>query len=229
MKILEISDRGIKLLEDGDIINQIIFYKNEDIPSEVKELLSIYETKDVVNLKILIDLDQHLVNEIKDVIKYTGWKLKASKEITKLSKYILTLIVLIQLFVGAFIFFKISELEKQLLNLSKENIQKKNILKKSNKNLVKSTEEIIEIINFKKSKINNILIFFSEVSKQSEVKFQKIEFLENKIKINGSGKELKNISEFRKYILSNPKIKKSIFDFIKKEGDRLYFLIELEM
>ncbi|MGL4867168.1 MAG: hypothetical protein ACRCZO_15280 [Cetobacterium sp.] len=229
MKILEISDRGIKLIEDGDIINQIIFYKNEDIPSEVKELLSIYETKDVVILKILIDLDQHLVSEIKDIIKYVGWKIKDSKEITKLSKHIFIFIILIQLFVGAFIFFKVFELEKQVLNLSKENIQKRDILKELNKNTVKSTEEILEIINFKKSEINNFLIFFSEISKHSEVKFQRIEFLENKIKINGSGEEFKNISEFRKYILSNPKIKKSIFDFIKKEGERLYFLIELEI
>ncbi|MGL4976503.1 MAG: hypothetical protein ACRC5G_00620, partial [Cetobacterium sp.] len=192
-------------------------------------LLSIYETKDVVILKILIDLDQHLVSEIKDIIKYVGWKIKDSKEITKLSKHIFMFIILIQLFVGGFIFFKVLKLEKQILNLNKENIRKRNTLKELNQNLVKSGEEIQEIKIFKKSEINDLLIFFSEVSKQSEVKFQKIEFLENKIKINGSGEELKNISEFRKYILSNPKIKKSIFDFIKKEGERLYFLIELEI
>ncbi|MGL4988359.1 MAG: hypothetical protein ACRCYT_07420, partial [Cetobacterium sp.] len=175
------------------------------------------------------DLDQHLVSEIKDIIKYVGWKIKDSKEITKLSKHIFMFIILIQLFVGGFIFFKVLKLEKQILNLNKENIRKRNTLKELNQNLVKSGEEIQEIKIFKKSEINDLLIFFSEVSKQSEVKFQKIEFLENKIKINGSGEELKNISEFRKYILSNPKIKKSIFDFIKKEGERLYFLIELEI
>ena len=57
MKILEISDRGIKLLEDGEIINQGLFQTEEDIPREIDELLSIYEASDEIILKIKIALD----------------------------------------------------------------------------------------------------------------------------------------------------------------------------
>ncbi|MGL5981856.1 MAG: hypothetical protein ACRCZR_00895, partial [Cetobacterium sp.] len=76
MKILEISDRGIKLSEDGEVINQILFNEYEDIPFEVKELLSIYEELDEVVLNILIELDEDLIEEIENSIVTMGWRLK---------------------------------------------------------------------------------------------------------------------------------------------------------
>lgn len=69
----------------------------------------------------------------------------------------------------------------------------------------------------------------SKACRQSEVSLEKIEFLENKLILNGTGKSIESIFKLKKYLSMDRKIVESKFDFIKKEGEILYFLMELEI
>lgn len=117
MKVLEINDRGIKLLEDGEIINQGLFQNEEDIPREIKELLSIYEVSDEVTLKIKIVLDNEIILQIKDVISEKGWSLKEPEVITKKIKVLLSIIIIIEFIFGLSIYLKNYKLDTENLNL----------------------------------------------------------------------------------------------------------------
>ncbi|MGL5520663.1 MAG: hypothetical protein ACRDA2_01225, partial [Cetobacterium sp.] len=106
MKILEINDRGIKLLEDGEIINQGLFQYEEDIPREINELLSIYEVADEVTLKIKIVLDNEIVLKIREIISEKGWDLKEPKVIGKKIKVLLSTIIAIEFIFSLVIYLK---------------------------------------------------------------------------------------------------------------------------
>ncbi|MGL5777661.1 hypothetical protein, partial [Cetobacterium sp.] len=86
-----------------------------------------------------------------------------------------------------------------------------------------------EELKFKKTKIGDNLVFLSKACKKSDVNLGKIEFLENKIVLNGTGKNINNIFKLKKYLSIDKKIIETKFDFIKKEGEILYFLMELEI
>ncbi|MGL4998287.1 MAG: hypothetical protein ACRC5T_04900 [Cetobacterium sp.] len=229
MKILEISDRGIKLSEDGEVINQILFNEYEDIPFEVKELLSIYEELDEVTLNISIDLSEDIIQEVKESIINMGWKLKNSKKISKNFKYLFITIFLIQVLVGSIILFKTKKLEAEILNFKKNNLEYKNKINTLENSIIKLDEELVSEVTFQKSEASIFLIFISEVSKKNEMKFESIKFLKNKIILNGHTIKGEKISNFKKDISSHTKIKNTVFDFIKKEGEIIYFLIELEI
>ncbi|MGL5962795.1 MAG: hypothetical protein ACRC0F_05095 [Cetobacterium sp.] len=229
MKILEISDRGIKLSEDGEVINQILFNEYEDIPFEVKELLSIYEELDEVVLNILIELDEDLIEEIENSIVTMGWRLKNLKKISKTFKYVFVGMFLIQFLIGGVLFFKIQKLEKRVFDLKKENLEYKNNINVLDSSTIELDKDIIEPKFFEKSEVSSFLIFISEVSKKNKIKFEKIEFLKDKIILNGHTIEREKISTFKRDIASHIKIKTTKFDFIKKEGEITYFLIELEI
>lgn len=229
MKILEISDRGIKLSEDGEIINQILYNEFEDIPFEVKELLSIYEELDEITLNILMELDEELIKEIKQIINDLGWKIKNSKKISKTLKFLFIGIFIIEFIIGIFLFFKIQNLENKIFNLKKENLEYKKNINILDDSIIKLDEKLVTPYFLKKSKVSNFLIFISEISKKNSVKLEKIEFLKEKIILNGYTTENKKFSNFLKGISSHLEIKNTIFDFIKKEGEIVYFLIELEI
>ncbi|MHA4988309.1 hypothetical protein [Cetobacterium somerae] len=228
MKILEINDRGIKLLEDGEIINQGLFQNEEDIPREIKELLSIYEVSDEVILKIKIVLDNEIILQIKDVISEKGWSLKEPKVIGKKIKILSIIIITIEFIFGLVIYLKNYKLDIENLNLKKEIISYRKDLKELDIKLSQISLDEDEELKFKKTKIGDSLVFLSKACKKCDVNLEKIEFLENKIILNGTGKNINSIFKLKKYLSMDKKIIESKFDFIKKEGEILYFLMELE-
>lgn len=228
MKILEINDRGIKLLEDGEIINQGLFQDEEDIPREIKELLSIYEVSDEVTLKIKIVLDNEIIFQIKDVISKKGWSLKESEVITKKIKVLLSIIMTIEFIFGLSIYLKNYKLDTENLNLKEEIISYRKNLKELDIKLSEISLDEDEELKFKKIKIGDSLVFLSKACKKCDVNLEKIEFLENKIILSGTGKNINSIFKLKKYLSMDKKIIESKFDFIKKEGEILYFLMELE-
>ena len=229
MKILEINDRGIKLLEDGEIINQGLFQNEEDIPREIKELLSIYEVSDEVILKIKIVLDNEIILQIKDVISEKGWSLKEPKVIRKKIKVLLSIIITIEFIFGLSIYLKNYKLDTENLNLKKEIISYRKDLKELDIKLSQIFLDEDEELKFKKTKIGDSLVFLSKACKKCDVNLEKIEFLENKIILSGTGKNINSIFKLKKYLSMDKKIIESKFDFIKKEGEILYFLMELEI
>ncbi|WP_281699882.1 hypothetical protein [Cetobacterium somerae] len=228
MKILEINDRGIKLLEDGEIINQGLFQNEEDIPREIKELLSIYEVSDEVTLKIKIVLDNEIILQIKDVISEKGWSLKEPEVITKKIKVLLSIIMTIEFIFGLSIYLKNYKLDTENFNLKKEIVSYRKNLKELDIKLSEISLDEDEGLKFKKIKIGDSLVFLSKACKKCDVNLEKIEFLENKIILNGTGKNINSIFKLKKYLSMDKKIIESKFDFIKKEGEILYFLMELE-
>jgi|GEM_PF-2906983 len=228
MKILEINDRGIKLLEDGEIINQGLFQTEEDIPREIKELLSIYEVSDEVTLKIKIVLDNEIILQIKDVISEKGWSLKEPEVITKKIKVLLSIIMTIEFIFGLSVYLKNYKLDTENFNLKKEIVSYRKNLKELDIKLSEISLDEDEGLKFKKIKIGNSLVFLSKACKKCDVNLEKIEFLENKIILNGTGKNINSIFKLKKYLSMDKKIIESKFDFIKKEGEILYFLMELE-
>lgn len=229
MKILEISDRGIKLSEDGEIINQGLFQNEEDIPREINELLSIYEVADEVILKIKIVLDNEIILQIKEIINKNGWLLKEPKIIGKKIKIVLLTILTIEFIFGLAIYLRNYKLDIENLNLKKEIISHKKSLKELDIKISQISLDEDEELKFKKTKIGDSLVFLSKACKKSDVNLEKIEFLENKIILNGTGKNINNIFKLKKYLLMDKKIIESKFDFIKKEGEIVYFLMELEI
>lgn len=228
MKILEINDRGIKLLEDGEIINQGLFQNEEDIPREIKELLSIYEVSDEVTLKIKIVLDNEIILQIKDVISEKGWSLKEPEVITKKIKVLLSIIMTIEFIFGLSVYLKNYKLDTENFNLKKEIVSYRKNLKELDIKLSEISLDGDEGLKFKKTKIGDSLVFLSKACKKCDVNLEKIEFLENKIILNGTGKNINSIFKLKKYLSMDKKIIESKFDFIKKEGEILYFLMELE-
>lgn len=228
MKILEINDRGIKLLEDGEIINQGLFQNEEDIPREIKELLSIYEVSDEVTLKIKIVLDNEIILQIKDVISEKGWSLKEPEVITKKIKVLLSIIMTIEFIFGLSVYLKNYKLDTENFNLKKERVSYRKNLKELDIKLSEISLDEDEGLKFKKIKIGDSLVFLSKACKKCDVNLEKIEFLENKIILNGTGKNINSIFKLKKYLSMDKKIIESKFDFIKKEGEILYFLMELE-
>lgn len=228
MKILEINDRGIKLLEDGEIINQGLFQNEEDIPREIKELLSIYEVSDEVTLKIKIVLDNEIILQIKDVISEKGWSLKEPEVITKKIKVLLSIIMTIEFIFGLSVYLKNYKLDTENFNLKKEIVSYRKNLKELDIKLSEISLDEDEELKFKKIKIGDSLVFLSKACKKCDVNLEKIEFLENKIILNGTGKNINSIFKLKKYLSMDKKIIESKFDFIKKEGEILYFLMELE-
>ncbi|MGL5579813.1 MAG: hypothetical protein ACRDCE_02410 [Cetobacterium sp.] len=229
MKILEINDRGIKLLEDGEIINQGLFQYEEDIPREINELLSIYEVADEVTLKIKIVLDNEIVLKIREIISEKGWDLKEPKVIGKKIKVLLSTIIAIEFIFSLVIYLKNYKLDEENLNLKKEIISYRKNLKELDIKLTEISLDEDEELKFKKTKIGDNLVFLSKACKKSDVNLGKIEFLENKIVLNGTGKNINNIFKLKKYLSIDKKIIETKFDFIKKEGEILYFLMELEI
>lgn len=228
MKILEINDRGIKLLEDGEIINQGLFQNEEDIPREIKELLSIYEVSDEVTLKIKIVLDNEIILQIKDVISEKGWSLKEPEVITKKIKVLLSIIMTIEFIFGLSVYLKNYKLDTENFNLKKEIVSYRKNLKELDIKLSEISLDEDEGLKFKKIKIGDSLVFLSKACKKCDINLEKIEFLENKIILNGTGKNINSIFKLKKYLSMDKKIIESKFDFIKKEGEILYFLMELE-
>lgn len=229
MKTIDISDRGIKIIEDGEIINQGLFNEEKDIPQEIRELLSIYENSDTVILKIQINIDEETLYKIKNIIKECNWTLKEKKTINKKLLIVFSFIIFLELLTSGMIFFKIFKIEKEKPILKKEILNYRKNISQINEEINKVEDSKKETKDyFIKSDVSKYLIFLSEVCKISNIYLEKIEFRDNRIFLTGYGNEIENIFNLKKYTLREGKILKSKYDFIKKEGEILYFLMELE-
>ena len=119
--------------------------------------------------------------------------------------------------------------ENKVLEIIKRYPNKNIIVSSFSHNLLKNLKELDiklseisldedEELKFKKTKIGDSLVFLSKACKKCDVNLEKIEFLEN----------INSIFKLKKYLSMDKKIIESKFDFIKKEGEILYFLMELE-
>lgn len=231
MKIIDISERGIKILEDGEIINQGLFEEEEDIPQEIKELLSIYENIDTVILNIHMDIKEEIKNEIKIIIKDCGWKIKENKNLnlSKKTKIFIIIIFICELIFSGIIFIKKFQIEKGNRNLKSEIISYKKSVSQINESLEVYREPDEVKVIFKKVEITKYLIYLSEICRKYNIYLEKIEFKENKIFVNGYSNKIENIFNLKTYALADSQLLESKFDYIKKEGEVLYFLMELEI
>lgn len=229
MKTIVINERGIRILEDGEIINQGLFSEEKDIPQELKELLSIYENSEVVTLKIQMDMEKENEKRVKEIIKECGWSLKERKVLDKKIIKIIVVIFFCEIFLGGTVFFKKYLLKKQNQNLKIESSDYKKraiLLDRELKELDKIEEGEI---SFKKSEIAEYLFSISELCKKSDIYLEKIEIREKRIYLSGYGNRIENIFNLKRYSLMDGQVSESKFDFIKKEGELLYFLMELEI
>lgn len=229
MKTIVINERGIRILEDGEIINQGLFSEEKDIPQELKELLSIYENSEVVTLKIQMDMEKENEKRVKEIIKECGWSLKERKVLDKKIIKIIVVIFFCEIFLGGTVFFKKYLLKKQNQNLKIESSDYKKraiLLDREFKELDKIEEGEI---SFKKSGIAEYLFSISELCKKSDIYLEKIEIREKRIYLSGYGDRIENIFNLKRYSLMDGQVSESKFDFIKKEGELLYFLMELEI
>lgn len=229
MKTVVINERGIRILEDGEIINQGLFSEEKDIPQELKELLSIYENSEVVTLKIQMDMEKENEKRVKEIIKECGWSLKERKVLDKKIIKIIVVIFFCEIFLGGTVFFKKYLLKKQNQNLKIESSDYKKrviLLDRELKELDKIEEGEI---SFKKSEIAEYLFSISELCKKSDIYLEKIEIREKRIYLSGYGDRIENIFNLKRYSLMDGQVSESKFDFIKKEGELLYFLMELEI
>lgn len=229
MKTIVINERGIRILEDGEIINQGLFSEEKDIPQELKELLSIYENSEVVTLKIQMDMEKENEKRVKEIIKECGWSLKERKVLDKKIIKIIVVIFFCEIFLGGTVFFKKYLLKKQNQNLKIESSDYKKraiLLDRELKELDKIEEGKI---SFKKSEIAEYLFSISELCKKSDIYLEKIEIREKRIYLSGYGDRIENIFNLKRYSLMDGQVSESKFDFIKKEGELLYFLMELEI
>lgn len=229
MKTIVINERGIRILEDGEIINQGLFSEEKDIPQELKELLSIYENSEVVTLKIQMDMEKENEKRVKEIIKECGWSLKERKVLDKKIIKIIVVIFFCEIFLGGTVFFKKYLLKKQNQNLKIESSDYKKraiLLDREFKELDKIEEGEI---SFKKSEIAEYLFSISELCKKSDIYLEKIEIREKRIYLSGYGDRIENIFNLKRYSLMDGQVSESKFDFIKKEGELLYFLMELEI
>ncbi|MGL4785507.1 MAG: hypothetical protein ACRC2Q_01290, partial [Cetobacterium sp.] len=178
---------------------------------------------------IKIVLDNEIILQIKDVISEKGWSLKEPEVITKKIKVLLSIIIIIEFIFGLSIYLKNYKLDTENFNLKKEIVSYRKNLKELDIKLSEISLDEDEELKFKKIKIGDSLVFLSKACKKCDVNLEKIEFLENKIILNGTGKNINSIFKLKKYLSMDKKIIESKFDFIKKEGEILYFLMELEI
>lgn len=229
MKKLEISDRGLKLFEDGEMINQGLYAQEAEIPKEIREILSIYDGTDTILLKYKMDLDDVIKSEIKQSIENLGWKIKRKKDIDIKLAYIFIIIFIFECLIGFPIFFYQLNIQNKIIKLKEQKIILKKEVAGINQKINKQNLPVEEEILFEKSEISNYLIFFSEISKKTGVKFKKIEFTEQKINIEGTGNSFSSVFKMKEYLEKYKNIDFSTFDFVKREGEILYFLIELKV
>lgn len=234
MKIIEINERGIRVIEDKEIINQAIFQTVDEIPYEISELLSIYDEKGKIELNINLELDTTIIDEIKISLKNEGWKIQENKKIKK--QYL----IFNGIFLGITIIYFISmnilssgyeeavyTKEKIKENLRKSVLEINKKIDKFNEN--KIDEKEVENDEFLTEKdFHRYLNFISTLSIKAKIKFNEIEFQKDKILIKGESFELEEIFKLKQFISDNIQVKEARFDYIKREGEKILFLIEFE-
>ena len=228
MKKLEISERGIILWENNEIINQGIYNEIKDIPYEVYEIISIFDELGKISLDIKIVLDDETLISLKELIKNKKGILEEKHQKVNNKKILISaLIIFVEILISIFIYFKSSTLEKNVIGLKNSNNILKDEILKNNQILrdIRIEEPQKEI--FIKNNISDLLRFFSKVFFNiSHIEI--MEIFEKKIVIKAYSKNFKEIIQIKEEIINHKDIKSSKLDFIKKEGEYLFYLIELE-
>lgn len=227
MKILEISDLGIYLKENGEVLNQGIYDDVEDIPFEVYQLIS--EFSDIGEIKICIQtkIQEDIYDSIIEIIKEKRGTIYQEKKRVLNFKYIIMLIAFGS-FVIFFLFLYIYRLNMDIKDYKKELYHLKIVGEKNLKRidlLIKeNNEEKIVFVEKKKLKIEELLFEFNK-----DIFLEKVELKEKEIIFQGVTKDFISIVEskarFEKYF-KNIDLK---LDHIKKEGDGLRFLMEISL
>ncbi|MEG0068891.1 hypothetical protein [Cetobacterium sp.] len=229
MKKLEINERGIILWENNEIINQGIYNEIKDIPYEVYEIVSIFDELGKISLDIKITLDDETLISLKELIKSKKGILEEKHQKINNKKYIVfILIIFIEISIAIFVYFKSSILERDIVGLKAANNILKDEIFKNDQILrdIRIEEPQKEV--FIKNNISDLLQFFSKVFFNIS-HIEMLEILEKKIVIKAYSKNFKEIIQIKEEIINHKDIKNSKLDFIKKEGEYLFYLIELEI
>ncbi|MEG2696667.1 MAG: hypothetical protein RR952_03710 [Cetobacterium sp.] len=229
MKKLEINERGIILWENNEIINQGIYNEIKDIPYEVYEIVSIFDELGKISLDIKITLDDETLISLKELIKSKKGILEEKHQKINNKKYIVfILIIFIEISIAIFVYFKLSILERDIVGLKAVNNILKDEIFKNDQILrdIRIEEPQKEV--FIKNNISDLLQFFSKVFFNIS-HIEMLEILEKKIVIKAYSKNFKEIIQIKEEIINHKDIKNSKLDFIKKEGEYLFYLIELEI
>ncbi|MEG1582451.1 MAG: hypothetical protein RR344_00725 [Cetobacterium sp.] len=229
MKKLEINERGIILWENNEIINQGIYNEIKDIPYEVYEIVSIFDELGKISLDIKITLDDETLISLKELIKNKKGILEEKHQKINNKKYLVfILIIFIEISIAIFFYFKSSILERDMVGLKAANNILKDEILKNDQILrdIRIQEPQKEV--FIKNNISDLLQFFSKIFFNIS-HIETLEMLEKKIVIKAYSKNFKEIIQIKEDIINHKDIKSSKLDFIKKEGEYLFYLIELEI
>lgn len=229
-KKLEINERGIILWEENEILNQGIYREKKDILYEVYDVISVIDELGKIELDIKIELEEDIRESIKDLLINKKGVIKEKEKIEFSNRLkILTIgVILTEILIGVILFIKVFEIEEEINRIKKDNkISIVKIEKNSNKIKEIKKEDTVRYI-FLKNNIAELLLFFSNVFFKKGC-LNSFEILDKKIIINGFSSNLKEVIEIRKNIENHKRIKESKLDYIKREGEYLFYLMELKI
>lgn len=232
MKKLNITERGIILEENNEILNSVIYNEKKDIVYEVYKLFSEYENIGEIEVILKIQLEKNDIENIDNIIINNNGKLIKKIIIEKKLKKIILIFILIllgKIMVFSYLFIKYKSLKRELLIINKILLKKeKDIFRIQESINILKEESPIEEDNFEKYKLfeNNIEKIIKGLDKNIFLEY--IDINKNMIEIKGHSKSINEVLIFEKnllYYFDNKSIK---FDYIKRRGGLVYFLIELE-
>ena len=229
MKKLEINERGIILWENDEILNQGIYSEIKDILYEVYEVISIFDELGKINLDIKIDLEEEILISLEELIKNKKGILESKNKKSALKQYLIIIIILLlEILIGIFIYLKSVGVEKKIIALKNSNIILKDEIFKENQIFREIKLEKPEKEVFIKNNISDLLQFFSKVFFKISY-IETLEIIDKKIIIKGYSENLRDVIQIKNDIENHKYINSSQLDFIKKEGEYIFYLIELEI
>lgn len=229
MKILEISDTGIILKDEKEILEQELYSDEEDMIFEVYNILSRQEKIEEIKICVLTEIKDETKISIEEIIKEKNIKIFHEKrsEIKRFYKLLLIVVIFeIVIFLGLFL-VNIKR-NKEMENLKKERLELKELGEKNQKEIKKLEIKENKLVLIKKNsiypKVKNILLFFGD-----GVYIEKLEMKEKSLEITAYSKKLKKIIEVKRALEKVSKNNSIKFDFIKREGEEMRFLIEINL
>lgn len=229
MKILEISDTGIVLKDKNEILAQELYSDEEDILFEIYNMLSKQEEIGEIKICILTKIKDETKNSIEEIIKEkNGIVLKDRKNNIKKIYKIVSIVIVFELIIFLILYIIFMKKEKEIDELKKKRLEIKEIEEK-NRQEIKELETVEEkkVLIKKDSiypEIRNIISFFGE-----DIYIEKLQIKEKNIEITAYGKNLKKIIQVKKKLEKSTQSDSIKFDFIKKEGEEMRFLIEIKL
>lgn len=228
MKYLKIDDRVIVFLEDGEIISQSIYEEIDDIPYDLYELLSKFQKIGEIKIELEIELSKNILEAIEDIVKSKdGIILREEKRFNLNLKFFLIPVILQLIFV-IFIWRdgikkkdKIGAIEKEIKVLDKKIVEEREKIQRYS--VYRSSR-----YNFPKYKIVKNLKKISNIFKGRGY-IQQFEIKNGKLNIYGFSDNLESCFDIKNELENEFGVKKVQFDYLKKEGEGLFFLIELKI